>query len=153
MVIDEILENADAGTFTKRQVVFLKYTYLVLIDLTVLNLFNEFWDLVIIDIFSISLLTAILLQVLLQITIAIEHRIAHYFKQKSGVSARIMRGLATWFVLFTSKLIILWAIHFCFGEDVSFSGPIHGLVAFIAVVIGIIIAEQVFFRIYRSLAN
>jgi len=152
MAINEILENADAGTFTKRQVVFLKYTYFVLIDLMVLNLFDEFWDLVVIDIFSISLLTAVLLQILMQVTLAIEHRIANYFKKKPGISAKILRGLATWFVLFSSKLIILWAIHFCFGEDVSFAGPVHGLVAFITVVIGIIVAEQVFFKIYRSLA-
>jgi len=152
MVIDEILENADAGSFTKRQQLFLKYTFLVLIDLTVLNFFNEFWDLVFIEFFSISLLAAILLQVLLQITIAIEHRVSSYFKQKSGTGAKILRGLSIWAILFISKLIILEAINICFGDSVVFGGPVHGLVAFIVVIFGIIIAEQVFFRIYRSLA-
>jgi len=33
MIIDEILENVDAGPFSKRQQMFLRYTYLVLIDL------------------------------------------------------------------------------------------------------------------------
>ncbi len=152
MVIDEILENADAGSFTKRQQLFLKYTFLVLIDLTVLNFFNEFWDLVFIEFFSISLLAAILLQILLQITIAIEHRVSSYFKQKSGTGAKILRGLSIWAILFISKLIILEAINICFGDSVAFGGPVHGLVAFIVVIFGIIIAEQVFFRIYRSLA-
>ena len=151
MVIDEIVENVDAGTFTTRQQHFLKYTYLVLIDLVVLNFFNEYWDLVFIEFFSISLLAAILLQVLLQITMTIEHRIANYFKQKPGTSALIMRGLSTWFIIFSSKFIILWAIHICFGDSVLFHGPIHGLVAFFAVVIAIIVTEQIFFKIYRSL--
>lgn len=152
MVIDEILENANAGTHTKRQQLFLRHTYLVLIDLTVLNLFNEYWDLVYIEFFSISLLTAILLQVLLQITISIEHRISSYFKQKSGTGAKILRGLSIWAILFVSKLAILEAINLFFGDSVSFGGPIHGLVSFIVVVMVMIAAEQICSRIYRALA-
>lgn len=153
MVIDEILENADAGSFTTRQQLFLRYTYLVLIDLTMLNFFNEYWDLVFIEFFSISLLTAMLLQILLQLTIAIEHRVSNYFKKKPGTGAKVLRGLSIWAILFISKLVILEAINICFGDSVLFGGPIHGLVAFIVVVIGIIIAEQIFFRIYRYLGQ
>lgn len=151
VVIDEILENAQAGTITKRQQLFLRYTFLVLIDLTVLNFFNEYWNLVFIEFFSISLLTAILLQILLQATLAIEHQVSNYFKKKSGVGPKILRGLSIWAILFISKLIILEAINLSFGDSVVFSGPIHGLVAFIVVVTGIIITEQIFFKIFRSL--
>ncbi len=124
----------------------------MLVDLTVLNLFNEYWNFVYIEFFTISLLTAVLLQFLLQVTITIEHRVAGYFKSKTGLGARVLRGLSTWAILFTSKLVILEAINFAFGESVAFSGPIHGLVAFIVVVIAIIIAEQTITRIYKSLA-
>ena len=48
--------------------------------------------------------------------------------------------------------MILEAINFAFGESVKFSGPIHGLVAFIIVVIAIIFAERAITRIYNSLA-
>ena len=79
-MIDSILKNEHAGSFSRRQQLFFKYTYFVLIDLAVLNLFNEYWSNVFIESFSISLLTALLLQVLLQATIAIEHRVANIFK-------------------------------------------------------------------------
>ncbi len=55
---------------------------LLLVDLTVLNLFNEYWDFVYFEYFTISLLTAVLLQFLLQVTIAIEHRVRVTLKQK-----------------------------------------------------------------------
>jgi len=153
MVIDEILENVDAGPFSKRQQMFLRYTYLVLVDLTVLNLFDQYWDWVDIEFFSISLLAAILLQVLLQVTISIEHRIADYFKQKPGKWAVTTRVLVTIFIIIGSKFAILWAISVAFGDSVLFTGPKHGLVAFYAVVIAIVVTEQIFFKIYRSLAG
>ena len=148
----EDIEDEFAGAFSRRQQLFLRYTFAVLVDLTVLNLFNEYWDYVFIEFFSISLLAAVLLQFLLQVTIAIEHRVAGYFKKKSGLRARVLRGLSTWAILFGSKIVILEAINFSFGDSVLFSGPIHGLVAFIIVVIAIIIAEQTILWVYRSLA-
>ena len=90
------LTNEHAGSFSRRQQLFFRYTLAVLIDLTVLNLFNEYWDYVFIEFFTISLFAAILLQFLLQVTIAIEHRVANYFKKKAGLRPRVMRGLSTW---------------------------------------------------------
>lgn len=149
--MDRIIKNEQAGSFSRRQQLFFRYSFLVLIDLTVINLFNEFWGYVYIESFSISLLAALLLQVLLQVTVMIEHRVANYFKKKSGLQAKILRGLSTWGILFASKLIILQAINISFGKDVLFSGPVHGLVSFIVVVIAIIVAEQLFYRVYKSL--
>lgn len=151
-MIDDIIQNEHAGSFTRRQQLFFKYTYFVLIDLVVLNLFNQYWDLVFIETFSISLMAALLLQILLQVTIVVEHRIASFFKGRPGTRSKILRGLSTWGILFGSKLVILEAINIFFGDSVLFSGPIHGLVAFIIVVIAIIIAEQLFLWIYRKLA-
>ena len=150
---NDILENVHAGSFTRRQQLFLRYTYMVLVDLTVLNLFNEYWDLVYIESFSISLLTAILLQVLLKASIALEHYAAKLFENMSGVKAKLFRALTTWLILFVSKLVILQAISYTFGDNVTFSGPVHGLVAFIIVIVAIIAAEQLLFFIYRSLGN
>ncbi len=148
----ESLKNEVAEARSNRQRVFVRYTFAVLVDLTVLNLFNEYWDYVFIEYFSISLLAAVLLQILLQVTIAIEHRVAGYFKAKSHARARVMRILSTWAILFGSKIVILEAINFAFGASVLFSGPIHGLVAFIIVVIAIIAAEQAIVWVYKSLA-
>ena len=152
-MINKIIKNEHAGIISRRQQLFFKYTYFVLIDLTVLNLFNEFSENVFIEYFSVSLLAALLLQVLLQITIAIEHRVANFFKEKDTTKAKILRALSTWAILFGSKLLILAAINTSFGDSVLFNGPIHGLVSFIIVVIAIIIAEQLFLWIYRKLAH
>ena len=152
MLSDEDLDEEIAGSYSRRQRIFLSFTFAVLVDLTVLNLFDEFWDYVYIEYFSISLLAALLLQSLLRVTISIEHRVASYFKKQSGLKARILRGLSTWGILFGSKFVILEAINIAFGDDVLFTGPIHGLVAFIVVVIAVIVAEQIFSWVYRSLA-
>ncbi len=153
MITKAVIENKHAGSFSKRQQLFFRYTFFVLIDLTVLNLFSQYWDYVFIQTFTISLLAAILLQVLLQATLIIEHRVANYFKKKPGLKAKVLRGLSTWAILFISKLLILEAINVSFGNSVLFSGPIHGLVAFIIVVITILIVEQAMSWIYRSLAE
>ena len=92
LMINDFIANEQAGAFSKRQQLFFRHTYIVLIDLTVLNLFNQYWDNVYIGSFTVSLLAAILLQVMLQITISIEHRVADYFKKKSGLQAKILRG-------------------------------------------------------------
>lgn len=149
---DDILLNEQAGAFSRRQQLFLRYVFFILIDIIILNLFNEYWDLVFIELFSISLLTAILLQLLLQTTIMIEHRVANFFKGKPGIKNIIFRVLSTWAVLFISKLVILKVISLSFGDSVLFSGPIHGLVSFIVVVTVIIVTEQMFLWVYRSLA-
>ena len=151
-MIDSFAKNERTGSYSRRQQLFLKYTFFVLIDLVVLNLFNEYWDYVSIEFFSISLLTAMLLQVLLQVTIAIEHRVAGFFTGKTGLRAKILRGLSTWAILFGSKLAILEAINISFGDSVLFGGPVHGVISFIVVVIAIIIAEQLMAWIHRSLA-
>ena len=143
-------ENSE-GSYTNKQHLFLRYTFAVLVDLTILNLFNEYWDYVYIEYFSISLLAALLLQVLLQITIKIEHYVASFFEDKPGLGPKMARILSAWSILFASKLVILEAISFFFGDSVVFGGPFHGIAAFIIVVIVIIAAEQLIIRIYRSL--
>lgn len=151
-MLDRALSTGQTGSFTRRQQVFFRYMLMILVDLTVLNLFNEYWDRVQFDSFSISLMTAILLQLLLQLAVAAEHRVANYFKSKQGVMAKVLRALSTWFVLFVSKVIILKAISIFMGDQVSFIGRWHGVVPFVLVVITIIAAEQAVARLYRALA-
>jgi len=146
--------SAAARSFSHRQLLFLKYTLIVLIDLVVLGLFNQYWDLVFIETFTIAMLTAMLLQFLMQIAIKIEHIAAEYmFGEKTGTNIKVMRGVSAWAIIFVSKLVILEALSIAFGDSVVFSGPIHGVVSFLTVVIAIIIAEQGVIWIYRSLSD
>jgi len=140
--------------YNTRQQLFLKYTLIVLIDLAVLGFFNQYWDLVFIETFTVAILMAILLQFLMQVAIKVEHMAANYlFGKKTDTRTKVMRGVSAWAIIFISKLIILEAISLSFGDSVVFSGPMHGLISFLTVVITIIIAEQFISWIYRSLGD
>jgi hypothetical protein len=65
--------------------------------------------------------------------------------------AKFMRIFSAWLVLFGSKFVILAAINLAFGDDVSFGGPFHGIVAFIVVVVVMLVAEEAMVRFYRRL--
>jgi hypothetical protein len=134
---------------SRGQRLFLGYILFILVDLAVLNFFDEYWHKVEIDSFTISLLAAALLQVLLRLTIALENRIADYFKKKDGKGAKVKRLFASWLVLFGSKFAILEAIDIVFGDRVLFGG----VIPFIVVVIAIIITEAILSKIYAMLAD
>ena len=147
-----LLNPVSAQAPSTKQKLFIRYFTAILIDLVVLNLFVEYSEYVVIDSFTISLLAAILLQVLLKLTIAVEHRVAAYFNAKKGGFARFMRFFTAWLVLFGSKFVILEALVFAFGDKVYFGGPFNGLVVLIAVIIVMLVAEEVIVRLVRRLA-
>ncbi|HEX5787447.1 MAG TPA: hypothetical protein VFY03_04670 [Woeseiaceae bacterium] len=147
-----LLEPASAKMPSTRQRLFLRYFTAILIDLTVLNLFDEFSAKVTVSSFSVSLAAAILLQVLLKATLAVEHRVAAYFNARQGKAARVMRFVAAWLVLFGSKFVILEAISFAFDGKVVFSGAFHGLITLIVVLVVMLLAEEIVVRFYRRLA-
>ena len=138
--------------FSTHQQKFVRYFTAILIDLTVLNFFDEYWGHFKIESFTISLFTAVLLQVLLKLTIAFEHRIENHFKEKTGIKVKIQRLLLTWAIMFGSKFIIMEAVNFAFGDKVVFGGPLHGMAAFIIIVIVMLIAEHAIVKLYHSLA-
>ncbi len=152
-MIQESATPEIAGTYNTRQQLFVRYFTAILIDLTVLNLFNEYWDLVVIDSFTITMLAAILLQVLLKVTLKIEHRIGAYFKAKPGKGAVFMRYFSAWLVLFGSKFVILEAVDLAFGDKVSFNGMYHGIVTFIIVVVVMLAAEVLIVKFSKSLGQ
>ena len=147
------LEVASALEPSSRQKLFLRYFTAILVDLVVLNLFAEFWDLIVIEAFSVSLAAAILLQVLLKLTLKIEHHVADFFNARPGKLAVFLRFFSAWLILFLSKFLILAAINFAFGDSVVFAGPLHGVVAFIVVVMAMLGAEEIIVRFYRRLGD
>lgn len=145
------LEVASAEAPNTRQRLFIRYLTAILIDLLVLNLFAEHWAAVSIDSFTLSVLAAILLQVMLKLTLALEHRVAAYFDDRQGKLWRGLRYFSAWLILFGSKFVMLEAIDITFGDSIQFSGPVHGVVAFIAVVVAMLVAEEAAVRFYRRL--
>lgn len=151
-LMSQSTETSMATTLSPKQYIFLKYLTWVLVDLTVLNFFAEYWDRVTITSFGVSLFIAITLQILLKVTIALEHRISYYMKSNEKLDKKILHIFSTWFVLFASKFVMLWILQFVFGDAIVFSGAYHGVVAFIVVVIAILAAEYLVTRIYKALA-
>ena len=149
---ERLIKKQVADPISNHQLLFVKLILAVLVDLVVLGLFNEYWEYVVIDSFSIALVAALLLQILLKLTLLFEHKVAAYFNKKPGTLPKVMRFLSAWAILFFSKLIILEAINFTFGDHVLFLGPFHGVIAFIVVVAAILVAEGVITKIYKSLS-
>jgi len=149
--IDDLMPAA-VKVYSDRQRIFLLYFVGALIDLVVLGLFDEYSDKVFVDSFTTMLLASVVLQLLLKATIAVEHRVAGYFKAKPGGWMKFMRFFCAWLVLFGSKFAILEALDFAFGESVKFEGVFHGIVWLIIVVVTMVIVEEIVVRFYRKLA-
>jgi len=150
----EALMPVTAEAPTDKQRMFVRYFTGILIDLLVLNLFVEYSGKVFVDTFTTSLLAAILLQALLKATIAVEHKVATYFKSKPPSALQTFnRFFFAWLVLFGSKFVILEALAQVFGSNVRFDGMWHGIITLIVVVVVMLVAEEIIVRIYRKLGE
>jgi len=147
----ETTHSKEIVSVNKNQQIFIRFFTAVLIDLAVLNIFDEYWENVIIESFTISLLAALLLQVLLRITIRVEHRISAFFNKLSGGFYKVLKILSLWGVLFGSKFVILGVIDLVFGDEVMFLGPVHGVITFIAVIVVMLVAEGLVTKFNRML--
>ena len=150
---EEIPGIASTEIPTTRQRLYNRYLTATLIDLTVLNLFEEHSEWVVIESFLISLLAAIILQLLLKASLALEHQVAVYFGKKEGGFARFLRFFVAYLILVGSKFVMLGVLDFALGSEVEFTGPFHGVVIFVLVVIVMVVAEELAVRIYRLLAR
>ena len=140
---------SEGTTPTRAQLVFSSWTKDVLIYVIVLNLFVEWVDAIVIDSFTISILTAIVLKALLDVILGLEHRVAHFFEQRDRPVAKVLRVLAMWLILFASKFVILEVIDLIFGEHVELGKFIHVL----SLVLVMMITREVVQRIYESLGR
>ena len=153
-MIDQSLPTvASAAMLGTKQRLFIRYFTAVLIDLVVLNLYAEHWHLVALSSFTVSLAVAVLLQILLTLTLKIEHRVAEFFNAKKGPTARFLRFFSAWLILFVSKLVILGLIDFAFGDSIQFLGHLHGVISFIVVVVTMLIAEEAAVRLHQRLGR
>ena len=139
-------------TPSARQRAFSRYLTAVLVDLLVLNLFVEYWSTYVsASSFTITLFAAVLLQILLKLTIALEHRLAAHYNAKPGGFAKFMRFFTAWLVLFGSKFVILEVLVLALGDRLRFGGPMHGVVVLIVVIVALLAAEVILVKLYRRL--
>ncbi len=140
---------AAMAALTRRQLIFYSWTKDVLIYVVVLNLFVEYVESMVIDSFTISILTAILLKALLDLILGLEHRAAHFFKARSGNLSRFLRIFSTWLILFLSKFFILEVEDLVFGDHVELGTFVHVWV----LVIALMVAREVVQRIFVALGS
>jgi hypothetical protein len=134
---------------TRAQLVFFSWTKDVLIYIVVLNLFVEYVDAIVIDSFTISIFTAVLLKALLDVILGLEHKVAHYFEQRTGPLSKVLRVLSTWLILFASKFVILEIVDIVFGEHVE----LGSFITVLSLVLVMMIAREVVQRIYLYLGR
>jgi len=148
---DASLWDTFEHTPSLRQRGFMRYLSATLVDFVVLGLFAEYWEHVTADSFTILLLAAVVLQILLKLTIVLEHRVAAFFNARPGGFNKFMRFFSAWVVLFGSKFVILEALVLAFGDRLRFGGPFHGVVVLIVVVVVMLVVEAVLVKFYRRL--
>ncbi len=141
--------NSKSITITRSQHLFTDWMTAVLVYTVILNLFVEYSDAFVIDSFTISVLTAIVLKAFLDVIIRLEHRVAAYFKALDGTFYRVLGIFLTFSILFLSKFVILEAIDIIFGDHVEISG----FIPLVALIIAMLVADQLLHKIYERLGR
>lgn len=151
--LSELTESSSAISnsirITPGQHLFADWMTAVLVYTVILNLFVEYSDAFVIDSFTISVLTAIVLKALLEAILRLEHRVAAYFSAREGTINRVLQVVLTFSILFFSKFAILEVLDIIFGDHVE----IGGFIPLVALVISLLVAEQIVHRIYERLGH
>src|SRR5262245_21570208 len=94
----------------------------IFVYVVVLNLFVEYLPKVISETFTLSLLTAVLLKVVLEIVVAAKNWVKARFRQASTPGGKVAAGVLLWAVLFGSKFLVLEVVALVFGDRVRLGG-------------------------------
>ena len=121
----------------------------LLVYTVVLNLFDEYVKGVVIDSFTISIFTALLLKVMLVMIEGLEHRIIRYFKAKENPWATAIGAVLVFVILFGGKLLILEAVDRMFGNHVE----LGHFVEIVALILTMMIARQLMDWLFKRLGT
>jgi len=94
----------------------------VFVYVIVLNLAIEFVPSVISETFTMSLLTALLLKLVLEAVLAAKERLKRRFAAATTTGGKILAGATLWLVAVGSKFVVLELIALLFGDSVSLGG-------------------------------
>lgn len=106
-----------AGTRAKPEDVVDVFVYVV-----VLNLAIEYLPAVISEGFTLSLLTAVLLKLSLEVVIILKGRAVARFSGAMTLRGRVLAGVLLWLVAAGSKIAVLELVSLVFGDAVSLGG-------------------------------
>lgn len=88
----------------------------------VLNLAVEYTPSVISESFTLSLLTAALLKIALEVVIVLKGSVLARFRAAETPRGKLSAGLSLWLVAAGSKLVVLELVDLVFGDAVSLGG-------------------------------
>ena len=147
MTRPDLVGVARLRTTTPSQERFVSWVVDVLIYVVVLNLFIEYVPTVITESFTVSILTALLIKLLLVAIAGVEHRIALWFRDREGPLWRAL-GLASVFgILFLSKFVILEAVDLVFGDRVELGGFVEIVTLIVAMILARIAVDLIYQRL------
>ena len=140
-------EQSKYITITRDQERFASWMTDVLIYTVVLNLFVEYADAIVIDSFTISVLTAVLLKALLDVIGGLEHRVSAYFKAREGTLYKVLGAVSVFGILFLSKFVILEVVDVVFGDHVDLGHFIDIILLIVAMIAARLIVRQIYVRL------
>ena len=138
-------DSIQTTTVTSGQARFTSWASDVLVYTVVLNLFVEFSDAIVIDSFTISILTAAVLKVMLDILTSVEDRVHEFVSRYS----KVLGYLSMWVVLFLSKFVILEVIDIVFGDHVD----LGKFLDVVALIITMMVVRELTRRAYLALGE
>jgi hypothetical protein len=94
----------------------------VFVYVVVLNLAAQYVPSVIAETFTVSLLTAVLLKLVLEGVVAMKDRLKGRFRAASTPVGKAVAGIGLWLVLGVSKFVVLWLDDMLFGDAVELGG-------------------------------
>jgi hypothetical protein len=94
----------------------------VFVYVVVLNLAIEYVPAVISEGFTLSLLTAVLLKLALEVVIVLKERAVGRFRGAIDARGKVIAALLVWLVAAGSKLVVLELVALVFGDAVSLGG-------------------------------
>jgi hypothetical protein len=119
----------------------------VLVYTVVLNLFVEFVDSIVIESFLVSLLTAVVMKVMIDLISSLIARVKGYFDDREGTAPKVLFGLSAWAIMFGSKIVILGVVQAIFEDDVDLGGFLNVLILVVAMMAARRLGTAVFVRL------
>ena len=94
----------------------------VFVYVVVLNLAIQYFPTVLSESFTLSLLTAVLLKVALEVVVVVKNRILTRLRAATTPRTKVVAALSLWVVAAGSKFVILGLVDVIFGDSVSLGG-------------------------------
>ena len=133
-----ITSDSGGTRITRSQALFASWVTDVLLYIVILNLFVQYVPKVVTESFTISIFTAVVLKLLIEVIARLEHRVRGWFDQREGQVWRAL-GVATMFsILFLSKFVVLEVIDIIFGDRASLGGFIEVVALVLSLILGVL---------------